>query len=158
MKILSNLGNLGNLANIGAQRESPEMRMALDNIAQVDREIQQKIFQLGQAYYEENKAKEEGELEEKYAPFVQMVKKLEENRKGYYKNKLRLEGLMMCENCGVTISYGSVFCNQCGKKADEKSEDGGMPVNVPETPKCSQCGAVLKEGSLFCTSCGAKRG
>ena len=49
MKILSNLGNLGNLANIGAQRESPEMRMALDNIAQVDGEIQQKIFQLGQA-------------------------------------------------------------------------------------------------------------
>lgn len=157
MKILNNFGNLGNLANLGTQRESPEMRMALENITRVDGEIQQKIFQLGQAYYEENKEKSDEELEERYAHYVQFVRKLEENRKGFYKNKLRLEGQMMCENCGAIISYGSVFCNQCGKKADEKSEDEGKPVKA-ETAKCSQCGAELEEGSLFCTSCGAKRG
>ncbi len=62
----------------------------------------------------------------------------------------------MCENCGAIISYGSVFCNQCGKKADEKSDEPGMPIEQPKTAKCSQCGAALEEGSMFCTSCGTK--
>lgn len=154
MNFLNNLSNLTN--NLGGQRESPEMRMALENIARVDNEIQQKIFQLGQAYYEENKNKESEELEKRYASFIDSIKKLEENRKGFFKNKLRLEGQMMCENCGAIISYGSVFCSQCGKKADEKSDEPGMPIEQPKTATCSQCGAVLEEGSLFCTSCGTK--
>lgn len=150
MKILSNFSNLT------GQRESPEMKMALENIMQVDGEIQQKIFQLGQAYYEKNKNKSDEELDDEYAHFVQFIRKLEENRKGYYKNKLRLEGQMICENCGSIISYGSVFCNHCGKKADEKSENAETSVKAADAAKCSQCGGILEEGSLFCTSCGAK--
>ncbi len=119
MGFLDNLGNLK--GNLGTQRESSEIRMTLENIARADGEIQEKIFQLGQKYYEENKNKETGELSQPYASIIDAVKKLEENRKGFFKNKLRLEGQMMCENCGAIIPYGSVFCNQCGKKADEVS-------------------------------------
>ncbi len=63
---------------------------------------------------------------------------------------------MMCENCGAIIPYGSVFCNQCGKKADEVSDNPGKPETYTENAKCRQCGAALEEGSQFCMSCGAK--
>ncbi len=154
MGFLDNLGNLK--GNLGTQRESPEIRMTLENIARADGEIQEKIFQLGQKYYEENKNKETGELSQPYASIIDAVKKLEENRKGFFKNKLRLEGQMMCENCDAIIPYGSVFCNQCGKKADEVSDNPGKPETYTENAKCRQCGAALEEGSQFCMSCGAK--
>lgn len=134
-------------------REPSEMSMVLENITRVDGEIQQKIFQLGQVYYENNKDNQT--LEGQYFALVDSVKKLEENRKGFYKNKLRLEGQMMCENCGAIISYGSVYCSVCGKKADEKSEDLGELAKL-ETAKCKGCGAALEKGSLFCASCGKK--
>ena len=86
MGFLDNLGNLK--GNLGTQRESPEIRMTLENIARADGEIQEKIFQLGQKYYEENKNKETGELSQPYASIIDAVKKLEENWKGFFKNKV----------------------------------------------------------------------
>lgn len=134
-------------------KEPTEMDRVMENIAQVESEIQQKIFQLGQMYYEENK--NNCEMEEKYFAIVDLINKLDFNRKGFYKNKLRLEGQMMCENCGSVIPYGSMYCSICGQKADEKQENAGTVVNV-EAVKCKQCGMVLEEGSRFCVSCGAK--
>lgn len=130
-----------------------EMDRVMENIAQVEGELQQRIFQLGQMYYEDNK--NSSEIEEKYFAMVDLINKLELNRKGFYKNKLRLEGQMMCENCGAVIPYGSMYCNICGKKADEKQEDANAAAN-PNEARCKQCGAILDADSLFCASCGTK--
>lgn len=154
-------------------KEPTEMERVMENIAQVEGEIQQKIFQLGQAYYNDHKADENGD--EKYFPFIDMINKLDQNRNGFYKNKLRLEGNMMCANCGAIIPYGSTFCNVCGKKADERqgggnSNDAGAadnsyvagmgaaaaPVSNAGERKCTGCGAVIEPGSMFCTYCGQK--
>lgn len=137
---------------VGA-KEPTEMERVKENIAKAESEIQQKIFQLGQMYYEENK--NNSEIDEKYFTIVDLINKLDQNRKGFYKNKLRLEGHMMCENCGSVIPYGSMYCSICGKKADEKQENVDTAESEGEL-KCKQCGMALEEGSRFCVSCGAK--
>lgn len=138
------------------QKEATEMDRVMENIAQSEAEIQQRIFQLGQLYYEDHKGKEKGDIEEKYFTLIDLINKLDLNRKGFFKNKLRLEGQMLCENCGSVISYGSVYCNVCGKKADERQEDEAAASMDDSGKRCSACGASLEEDSLFCTSCGAK--
>lgn len=136
-------------------KEPTEMERVMENIAQVEGEIQQRIFQLGQLYYEDHR--NGSDAEEKYYTLIDLINKLDLNRVGFYKNKLRLEGQMMCENCGSVIPYGSMYCNICGKKADEKQETAGEDSAAAQsTLKCKACGAQLEEGSLFCVSCGAK--
>ncbi len=139
-------------------KEPTEMERVDANIAQVQAEIQQRLLQLGQMYYEEHKNDEN--TGDKQWIIVDTISKLEHNRIGFQKNKLRLQGQMMCENCGAIIPYGSIFCNACGKKADEKQEGGeaSVPggVEAPAGRRCAVCGAAMEEDSVFCTSCGAK--
>lgn len=136
-------------------KEPTEMERVMENIARVEEEIQQRIYQIGQMYYDENK--ENSQIEEKYHAMVDLINKLDMNRKGFYKQKLRLEGQMMCENCGSIIPYGSMYCNNCGQRADEKQEGASAPVN-PSAVLCPSCGKELEAGSLFCVYCGTKIG
>ena len=43
---------------LNTKKEPTEMERVTENIAQVEGEIQQKVYQLGQLYYEEHKADE----------------------------------------------------------------------------------------------------
>lgn len=135
---------------IRRKQQTPEMRQIVENISRVEGEIQEKIFQLGQMYYEKNK--DNKEVEPDFYAQLDLITKLDENRKSFYMNKLRLEGKMMCANCGTVIPYGSIFCNICGKRADEKQEGGDVPESGVRI--CTVCGAVLDEESLFCEKCG----
>ena len=71
--------------------EPTELERTEQNIAQVEGEIQQRVYQLGQLFYEENKANEN--VDSKYYSLVDTIAKLELNRMGFYKNKLRLQGI-----------------------------------------------------------------
>lgn len=137
---------------LNTKKEPTEMERVTENIAQVETEIQQKVYQLGQMYFEEHK--EDEDTGSRYYSLVDAISKLELNRMGFYKNKLRLQGQMMCENCGSVIPYGSVFCSSCGKKADEKQEGGAFEAAAGR--RCAVCGAALETDSLFCASCGTK--
>jgi len=139
---------LGFLSGIG--KEPTEMDLVMENITRVDDEIQQKTFQLGQVYYEEHKE----DSKDKYYDLINAITKLDYNRKSFYKNKLRLQGQMMCESCGAVLPYGSVFCSACGKRADEKQENG-VSGNAGGK-RCAKCGAAVETGSLFCTVCGER--
>lgn len=135
------------------QKEPTEMERVMENIAQVEGEIQQKIFQLGQMYYTDHRANSYGD--EKYFPMIDLINKLDQNRNGFYKNKLRLEGQMMCVNCGAVIPYGSMFCNVCGKKADEK-QDGGSAAGMGATQDSgSAAGMGAAQDSGFAAGMGA---
>lgn len=100
------------------QHEPTEIERVMANMNQVEMEMQNKLTQLGQIFYKNNLNSEK--LEECYRTIIEDVKKLDENRKGFYTHKLRLEGNMMCVNCGEIIPYGSVYCSHCGKHADVK--------------------------------------
>ena len=137
-------------------REPGEMDIIMNHIARIEDEIRQKYFQLGAIYYEDNKEKSRENIGEKYFEIVDALKKLNENQKNFYKNKLRLEGQMQCENCGKIIAYGSAFCTMCGEKIDDNP--GNMMKKTLETvdPKCPKCGMVIEAGSVFCTFCGER--
>lgn len=132
---------------LGSTKEPTEMDMVMENIVQTEEELRQKIFQLGQMFFDDHK--NDDNPSDRYYGIIDQINKLDQNRQGFYKNKLRLEGKMICVNCGAAIPYGSIFCSFCGKKADEKQTGA-------DALKCSKCGAELEEGSLFCVSCGAK--
>lgn len=98
------------------------MERLLENIAQTENEIRGRIYQLGEMFYQVNKAKEKGEIDEQYYAMIELINRLEQNRRGCYKNKQRLEGHMMCEHCGAMIPYGSIFCNICGQRAEGRTQ------------------------------------
>lgn len=142
----------------GGKGRSSEMQAVLGNISQVEGEIRQKIYQLGQAYYEEFKG--DPSIGEKYFAMVDQIVKLEQNRIAFFKQKLRLEGQMMCDSCGAVITYGSLFCNFCGQKTDLQPEGNAAsgPTEQQAPRLCRNCGKELEEGSSFCTGCGQKIG
>lgn len=116
-------------------KEPTEMDRVMENITQTENEIRGRIYQLGEMFYQANKEKDRGEVEEQYYAVIDLVNKLEQNRIGYYKNKLRLEGQMMCAHCGAVIPYGSMFCNVCGQRADGQTAAPAMGVApAPATP------------------------
>ena len=150
-----------NKMNPNSKKEPTEMDHIMASIAQVESEMQQRFFQLGQMYYEEHK--NSNSPEEKYHDLVELINKLDQNRQGFYKYKLRLQGQMLCESCGAVIPYGSLFCNFCGTKTDEGQPDTGMgaanaqPI-AAEPARCPQCGEALEPDSVFCASCGTRVG
>jgi len=141
------------MALFDTRREPTEMDRVMENLRQAEGELQQKIYQLGQMYYEDNK--NTIDTESKYYALVDLITKIDENRKGFFRNKLRLEGQMLCENCNAVIPYGSMFCNHCGKKASEK-EEGAAPAAPVASNRCANCGEELEAGSMFCGACGTK--
>lgn len=128
-------------------KEPTEMDRVMENITQTENEIRGRIYQLGEMYYQANKAKDRGEVDEQYYAIIDLVNKLEQNRRGYYKNKLRLEGQMMCEHCGAVIPYGSMFCNVCGQRADGQAaapmgaQTGAVPPMGTPVPTAPPMGA-----------------
>ena len=86
-------------------------------------------------FYQVNKTKEKGEIDEQYYAIIELINRLEQNRRGCYKNKQRLEGHMMCEHCGAMIPYGSIFCNICGQRAEvipSVGTDTALPIPLVE--------------------------
>lgn len=107
---------------------------------------------MGLEYYEDHIE----DMDRKYRNMLDFIYKLDLNKEGFYKNKLRLKGQMKCENCGALIPYGSMFCSVCGKRADEKQEKTSDDVSPSPVIKCAKCGAILDENALFCMVCGEK--
>ena len=138
-------------------KELTEIERVEQDLANAEEALQEKLFQLGQLFYQ--KHQNDSTLEPEYANMVDMITKLDENRKGFYQNKLRLMGKMMCLNCGEIIPYGSVYCSFCGQKANEKNTSTQNPENQQGAGLgliCSNCGTELEAGTLFCPSCGTK--
>lgn len=104
----------------GRAQEPTEIERVEQNMAQAAAQIQQKFTQLGSMFYRDHL--NDTQLNAEYREIVETIKKLDQNHKGFYAHKLRLEGNMMCANCGAVIPYGSVYCAVCGKLASEKAE------------------------------------
>lgn len=93
-----------------------EIRKIDKNIDKTDAAIRENIYEIGRLFYDENKDKSvEGSPYEKW---MTAIRELEAEKKGLYREKLKLQGLMQCENCNSIIVYGSTFCNHCGSKLE----------------------------------------
>lgn len=133
-------------------KELPEIDRIMENIAQIEGDMQKKFSQLGQIYYENNK--NFPNLEHPYYELISQINQLSENKKNLYKSKLRLEGKMMCENCGKLNPFGSRFCNYCGKLAAERQENSFAAEITSNYKTCNQCGTKLDASDVFCFKCG----
>lgn len=102
------------MAKLG-KKESAEVKQIRESLEQAERLLQDKIYQLGQAYYMDNCDK--SGVEPKYREMMDIITRIEANRKGFEQEKLRLEGLMTCGSCGNVIPFGSVYCSICGRPA-----------------------------------------
>ena len=130
--------------------------MAKQSIASAEAEIGKNLADLGRLIFElEEKGNEEleklKEIKPDYKVLIDKVNKAKANREAFYKNYLQLQGLMECINCKSQISYGSIYCNNCGCKTMEVDESF-----VPDFVFCTNCGQKLEKGSDFCTNCGTK--
>jgi len=59
-----------------------------------------------------------------------------------------------CTNCGYELTYGLIYCPNCGKRVEGRSTN--INVSVPLQKYCKLCGNELKPTDKFCTECGAK--
>ena len=78
---------------------------------------------------------------------------------------------VVCPGCGEKIPAGSKFCNNCGYRLDEKTDDGIIcphcgkkttkgrfcsECGQPLQKTCPKCGAELDANAKFCPNCGEK--
>ncbi len=93
-----------------------EIKKIDKNIGKIDVAIRDNIYEMGRLFYDENKGK--SVEESPYEKWMTAIGELETEKQGLYREKLKLQGLMQCENCNSIISYGSTFCNHCGSKLE----------------------------------------
>lgn len=97
------------------------------SLEQIEAQIHENIFEIGRLFYETNK--ENIEYDSVYQKGMNALRQLESDKKKLYSERLKLQGLMQCEQCDSIIPYGSTFCNNCGQKqengiqSDERKEE-----------------------------------
>lgn len=137
------------------KNENTPLILAKQNLEMVDMELGRSFNTLGRMAYQMS-TEGHGRLSctvPEYQALVSKLTQIKANREAYYSNFLQLQGLMECQSCGKQIPYGSVFCPQCGKKANEKVEEN---ISPDSTAFCTACGASVSKSMAFCTSCGNK--
>lgn len=90
------------------------------SLEQIESQIHENILEIGQLFYETNK--EKGGYDSIYQKGMDAIRQLEADRIKLYGERLKLQGLMQCEQCGSIIPYGSAFCNSCGQKQENGTE------------------------------------
>ena len=107
-----------------------ELKKVDDCIAQVEAQKKDSIFRLGESFYNANK--DNKELGEVFLSQVELLNKLEYNRRVWLNRKMKMQGMRVCENCGNILPYDSVFCNKCGNKLAAVAEELLMISEYPQ--------------------------
>lgn len=124
-----------------------EMKKIDKSMERLEASIHENACEIGHLFYNANKEKED--LDGIYRERMDVIRRLEEEKKELFREKLKLQGLMQCEYCNGIISYGSTFCNHCGQKlgTDDTSSDKKI---------CQFCGVSNEEDADFCVGCGKR--
>ncbi len=98
-----------------------ELKKMDESIALVENQKKDAIFRLGESFYSANK--DNAELGEAYLKQVDVVNKLEYNRRVWINRKMKAQGMRICDKCSNVLPYESNFCNQCGSKLEMVPEE-----------------------------------
>lgn len=107
------------------------------------------MYQFGCEYFERNRKMDVSRTDEFIKKFILEVNEVNEQIETLSKKKLFMEGMRMCERCKAILPANSMFCNRCGRKLEELSEEITGCY-------CKKCGYELEEESIFCPNCGKK--
>lgn len=122
-----------------------EIKKIEKNIGQIETEIRENLYKIGCIFYDVNKAT--CDEDSVYKEQLNIIGRLEAQKQGLYKEKLKLQGLMLCDHCNSIITYGSTFCNHCGQKLETDE--------ILEKKKiCPFCSTQIEEDAKFCVVCG----
>lgn len=132
------------------RRRPAGLRRASAALNQAEEELRQQMFRLGQICY--GQLRDAEQIPEVYRESVSLIRQSEQRRKDALRNKLRLEGKVMCESCGAELSLGSIFCSLCGKRLDAQEP----LIPAVEKRNCPNCGQSVIAGAKFCVNCGQK--
>lgn len=124
--------------------------------------IDDAIYGLGKAYFEENKDNTESE----FAAQIDLVHTRIKEEYLWHQYRLSLDGQRMCDSCQSMITADSAFCNRCGAPVAPMDFSPIVHITNPEQaanvsaqgPCCPKCGTQLIAGAMFCEACGAKIG
>ncbi len=136
---------LGNIAENASKKSNAMMEAARlkGEINRITGEIEDLQFELGKAYYEDNKTKTIG-------PYFETIEKIGcLEREIFVRNEklLAQKGLVYCVDCGAVIAIDDGFCNKCGAPVPKEKR----PV---ETVICRNCGEENEEDTEYCDKCG----
>ncbi len=145
MSAFSGLGKkLGDIADNASKKSSELMEAAKLNadINRLQADIEDLQFELGKAYYEENKEHPDG-------PFTEIIKQIT-----YKMHEIRIrnekllaqKGLMYCPSCDTVTGKDDEFCSKCGARLPGSKE--------LKQAICRNCGEPLPEQQTHCTKCG----
>lgn len=148
MPSFSDIGKkLSSLAESAGKKSSEVLETARLNseIAGFEDNIADLQFELGRAYYEQNKDNPDGPFEE----IVRQILRCEQEIRIRSERLISLKGMMYCPSCDAVIGMGDDFCSKCGAPLptvkQEKAED---------MAECINCGAQLSIEQAYCNKCG----
>ena len=123
---------------VESARLNAEIRNFEDNVADLQ-------FELGRAFYEQNKDNPEGPFEET----IRQILRFEQDIRIRNERLLALKGLMFCPSCNAVIGTGDGFCSKCGAPLPIVKEEEAQSM-----AQCTNCGAALSAEQAFCHKCG----
>lgn len=129
-----------------ASKKSGELVEAARLNAEIGRlqaDIEDLQFELGRAYYEENKDNPDG-------PFADIFKQILHSEQEIRVRNVKLlaqKGLLYCPGCDAVIGQDDGFCSKCGTPLPKVKEPGQHNI-------CQNCGAALAENLTHCPKCG----
>ncbi len=98
---------------------------------------------IGKMYYEQTKDSPAPE----YVQHFNALKETEDKMKQLEARIKFLNGIVVCDGCGMDNNVQASFCAGCGKRLPHTFTADGAN-------RCSRCGAVLNPGQKFCGACG----
>lgn len=136
---------LGALAGSASKKSGEIMEAAKLNseINKLQLDIEDLEFELGCAYYEDNKGNASGP----YADYLDRIRVCEQEIARNEEKLIALKGMVHCEKCGAVVDGQDELCGKCGAQ---------LPAAEPEAEKelCRNCMDPVKEGAIYCPACG----
>lgn len=140
------------LFRMDAAAQDPAIAKADEGCRKAEAAVTDALLALGRAYFEANRENPESEHREEIAQIAASM----DREKLWRQYRLSLEGEVLCENCGTTVTSDSAFCKKCGSPMKTWDFSALEIESAPGASVCKSCGASIAEGSAFCESCGAR--
>ncbi len=111
-------------------------------LGDLEKQLSKLYAELGKKYYEQIKDAPAQEDQGTVTQIKDLLAQVEIEKA----EARRLNGMLLCPNCGSDVPAGTVYCSKCGAVVPQPG--------VVSSVKCPGCGASLPAGTQFCTSCG----
>lgn len=136
---------IGSLAGNASKKSGDIVETARLNseVSRLELDIEDLQFELGRAYYEENKDNPVGP----YAEYIAQIRSCEAEIRSCNEKLLAKKGMFYCPQCDAVVDASDEFCSKCGARVP-------VPAAEQELMQCRNCGASSAVGQTYCSACG----